>query len=255
MVLRSMRSTTVPCLLAVILTGACGNKSETRSAAGQTDCPPAAGQTDTGSNDTAPRPPGGQWSDSVVDFNRGPTAETLGGTDAVAVLRVVSRAEAVAAAEAEEPNARPSAPHERPKAGSQFTVLRPARLAVVRQLKGSLPQCLDLDVPGGRAGMFTKTGSQFPAQLAPGDQLLGLIATQDEKGPTAPYATALFRADRDGWLTLPFGDRERVNVNTWEPEIREPQKPTPPPGKSFTPPQPVPPAPPSEPPPTRREAP
>lgn len=220
MVIRGMRSAAVPCLVAVILTGACGNKSDTLSAAGRTDCPPAAGQTDTGSNDTAPIPPGGQGASSEAAWSSGPTAELLGGSDAVAVLRVVSRAAPLPALDDGQPNAGPSAPHAPPKAGSPFTVVRPTRLAVVRQLKGSLPQCLDLDIPGGTAGTFTKTDSRFPAQLAPDDQLLGLIATQDDKGPTAPYATALFLADRDGWLTLPFGDRERVNVNTWKPEIR-----------------------------------
>lgn len=238
---------------AVVLTGSCGAATTVRVASRGSDCAPRAGQTDDGSGDTAPLPPGGRGRDAINDFIGSPTPEVLGGNDAVAVLRVVSRGAPIAAADDQRGGARQSMPRRPPEEGAQwFTVVRPMRLEVVRELKGSLPKCLDLDVPGGTSGEFSESSNVFPRQGAPGDRLLAFFATRDARGPIVPFAMAMWRADEEGWLTLPFGDGERVDLETWNPEIREPRKgPPPPPGQSYTPPQPVPPVP--APPPSPRD--
>jgi hypothetical protein len=117
-------------------------------------------------------------------------------------------------------------------------VLRPTRLAVIRPLKGQLPPCLDLDIPGGTAGNSQYHPSQFPARFAPGDEMLGLFSTHDQPGTSIPpYAQALLLAGSTGHLTLPFGDNDRIDINTWTPPTPEPWSPTtytqPPPSQPY----------------------
>lgn len=93
-------------VVAVILTGACGAPTTVRVTSRASDCAPREGQTDDGSGDTAPLPPGGRRSDAVTDWFARPTPEALGANDAVAVLRVVSRDAPIAAAYDERGGAR-----------------------------------------------------------------------------------------------------------------------------------------------------
>ncbi|MCA1846136.1 MAG: hypothetical protein LC792_23685 [Actinobacteria bacterium] len=112
--------------------------------------------------------------------------------------------------------ARPSRQHPPPGAGeSDFEVIRPARFAVVRQLKGSIPDCLDLDVPGGTVGSVSSDG--FAPAFGVGDRMLAFVILHDDTGNPAPWANLMLLADKNGLVTLPFGAQDRLNIDTWVP--------------------------------------
>jgi hypothetical protein len=172
--------------------------------------------SDDGSSDFTVLPPGGRSKSGVGDYASGSTDELLQLYQGFAVIQVVSRGVPTAIADPGTYGARPSSSHPPPGNGaSDFEVIRPARFAVVRQLKGSIPACLDLDVPGGTAGLFSSNG--FAPAFGVGDQMLALLQTHDDAGAPTPWAWALLRADKNGMLTLPFGDHDLLNVNTWTP--------------------------------------
>jgi hypothetical protein len=216
-------------VLALAAAAGCSGGNGTVRVHAAPGCPGVSAQTDTGSHDNQPLAPNGRGVSASGGYAAGSTSELLSGADGVAVLRVVSRGAPTAAADTGMDNAKGAArkplPHQpAPATGSNFIVLRPARFVVVRNLKGAVVSgCLDLEVPGGSTGSLEVDSSEFPPQFAPGDQMLALFETHDDHGqPTAPYATELFRADRDGSLTLPFGGHEQVNLNTWNPTIGPP---------------------------------
>jgi hypothetical protein len=165
-----------------------------------------------------------------MDSGMARTGQYLSAYDAIAVVQVVSRGGGVAGPDDHQLGARPRSPHTAPAAADAardgFKVLRPTRFAVTRLLKGQLPPCLDLDVPGGTAGNYPYHSSQFPARFSPGDRMLGLFFTQDRPGHAVPpYAQALLLADSTGHLTLPFGDHDRIDINIWAPPAPEPYGP------------------------------
>lgn len=223
---------------AAVLLAGCGGARTAQLAvtpAANPGCPPAAGHADKGENDTAPPAPGGQGAADSMDYAPVNTGQYLQAYEALAVVQVVSRAGGTAGPNDHRLGARPSglrtAPDPAIAARDGFKVLRPTRFAVIRQLKGQLNPCLDLDVPGGTAGLFQYRSSQFPARYGSGDKLLGLFSTHDQPGTTVTaYAQTLLKADSDGNLTLPFGDHETINVNTWTPPPAGP--PPPPAGKA-----------------------
>jgi hypothetical protein len=191
------------------------------------NCTPVVGHTDAGANDTASLPPGGFAVNSSTDYIPGSTAQFLQGYEVIAVLKVISRAAPQPVAADNQIGARPASSHASSIATDQmgyphFKVIRTTRLAVLRNLKGALASCQDLDIPGGTSGKYRMDDPQFPATFAPGDELLGLFSTHDNAAPgqsvtVAPYAQILLRAAPDGSLTLPFGDHDQINVNTWNP--------------------------------------
>ena len=226
---RRLTPRTLTVFAAVVLLAGCGEARTVRVAAVPANpaCPPAPGQTDAGDHDTDPPAPGGQGAADSVDYAPVGTARYLQAYEAVAVVQVVSRAGGTAAPDDHQLGARPSRPHAAPDpataARDGFKVVRPARLAVTRLLKGELSACLELDVPGGTAGLYQYHASQFPDRFSPGDKMLGLFSTHDEQGIGVPaYAQTLLKADPDGNLTLPFGDHDHINVNTWTPPSTQP---------------------------------
>lgn len=230
-------------LTATVLLAGCGaarTDHTVANLAAKPGCSQAAGQNDAGDHDTDPPASAGQGGADSVDYAPVHTGQYLEGYEAVAVVQVVSRAGGMASADDHQLGARPFGPQTAPAAATAaregFKVLRPTRLAVIRLLKGQLPPCLDLDVPGGTAGLYQYHASQFPAAFGPGDKMLGLFSTHDQPGPTVPaYAQTLLKADPDGNLTLPFGDRDQINVNTWTPPPSQPPPSQPPPSTQPNP--------------------
>jgi hypothetical protein len=191
----------------------------TPTATGPASCRPAPGQsvTDDGIADFSPLPPGGRGKSGGPDlFSGGPSDQLLRQWEAFAVLQVVSRGIPTAIADPREFGARPSRQHPPPGPGeSDFEVIRPTRFAVVRPLKGSIPDCLDLDVPGGTVGSVSSDG--FAPAFGVGDRMLAFFMLHDDSGAPAPWANIMLLADKNGLVTLPFGDRDRLNVDTWVP--------------------------------------
>jgi hypothetical protein len=149
-------------------------------------------------------------------FSNGSSDELLQYYEAFAVLQVVSRGVPTAIADPGVFGARPSRQHPPPGTGeNDFEVIRPARFAVVRQLKGSIPDCLDLDVPGGTVESISSSG--FAPAFGVGDRMLAFVSLHDDTGAPAPWVNLLLPDDKDGLVTLPFGGRDRLNIDTWVP--------------------------------------
>jgi hypothetical protein len=135
--------------------------------------------------------------------------------EAFAVLQVVSRGVPTAIADPGTFGARPSQAHPPPGEGQDdFEVIRPTRFGIVRQLKGTLPACLDLDVPGGTVGSVRSDG--FAPAFGIGDRTLAFFSYDDTGSPT-PWASLMLLADSNGLVSLPFGGHDRLNVDTWAP--------------------------------------
>jgi hypothetical protein len=195
----------------------CGNDGEeaveVAAASPKPDCPVQPGAldpSDAGTGDFADPGEGGLiQKDNPEQQKPQSTEEALAYMDLVGVLEVVSRRAPVAAGRVDG----------RPRTGaipSTQVSAAPGRtdVDIVRPIKGSFPsQCLDLDVPGGTVGKLRHETSRFPEKFKKGDRVLAISAAD-------PFNTVyMYLADKDGWLTLPFGDMERVNVNTWSPTI------------------------------------
>jgi hypothetical protein len=129
---------------------------------------------------------------------------------------VVSRGVPTAIADPRTFGARPSRAHPPPGTDpNDFEVIRPTRFAVVRQLKGSIPDCLDLDVPGGTVGSISSDG--FAPAFGVGDRMLAFVTLHDDSGGPTPWVNLMLLADKNGLVTLPFGGRDRLNLDTWIP--------------------------------------
>ena len=213
---------TVPPLL---VAGCGGSDTETVSAAPPSvDCPVQTGAldaSDSGAADFVDPGPGGVSEVRHTEENQKvrSTPEALSGMDSVAVLGVVSRRGPIGVdrvAGVRRPGAVRSTPSPTAHPGdTDIDVVRPARFTLVRTIKGSVPSCLDLDVPGGTFGKARQENSRFPQNFKRGDRMLAIFADTE----TPSFAIALYPADKDGNLTLPFGAEERVNLNTWSPAI------------------------------------
>jgi len=108
------------------------------------------------------------------DYSAASTDEQLRAQQAFAFIQVVSRSVPTAIADPHTFGARPSQPHPPPGAGDpDFEIVRPTRFRVVRQLKGALPGCLDLDVPGGTVGALSSDG--FAPAFGVGDRMLAFF--------------------------------------------------------------------------------
>jgi hypothetical protein len=200
-----------------VVTGSTQSGS-TPTATGPASCRPVPGQSTTndGSGDFAPLPPGGRGKSEIPEYPSGSTDEILSHHEAFAVLQVVSRGGPAAIADPRLFGARPSRPHPPPGTGeSDFEVIRPARFAVVRPLKGTIPDCLDLDVPGGTVGSLSSDG--FAPAFGVGDRMLAFVNLHDDRGAPAPWVNIMLVADEHGLVTLPFGAHDRLNVDTWVP--------------------------------------
>ena len=194
---------------------------------GSDACPPADGPSDDGLTDTAPLPAGGRDADVIFESMFGTTTELLQSQDSLAVLTVVSRRPPVAVGAPRNHGfgAWPSGPHATPApdgpGADNFAVVRPARLALTRTIAGSVPDCLDLDVPGGTAGAFRFDLAEFPATFAAGDRVLAFVRRDGD----LTWAGSMWKAGEDGSLTLPTTEREVVDLDTWAPELPPPLPP------------------------------
>lgn len=180
-------------------------------------CPPAPGQstTDDGSADTTPLVPGALGRSGHGDPGGGEpptTAQILASYDAVAVLTVVSRGPVTAVAGGGY-GARPSIAHEPPGSDpGDWSLIRPARFSVTRVLKGSLPQCMDLDVPGGSSPDFAQHVEGDPPPFGVRDRAIAFVNAAHGSEPLTAWLTLVAP---DGTVQIPFGDHETINVDTW----------------------------------------
>jgi hypothetical protein len=236
-----MRKTMI--VLFVFAAAACGGGHGARIVADFQVCPPKAGQIDVGAHDRDQPLPGGSGKSFNLDFMPVGTAQSLSSYEEIAVVQVISRDAPVAAADTGHLGARKSVVHPPPPAdvAPPFQVFRPARVVTLRQLKGTVDTCLDLDVPGGTSRRFQEGNYLFPDTFAPGDKMLALFSDNDTPGTRiAPYAQMLLKAAPGGSVTLPFGDHDHINVNTWNPPpYSPPPNSNPPPPISTTTSQPL----------------
>jgi hypothetical protein len=145
-------------------------------------------------------------------------------------LTVVSRGPATAVA-GDGYGAYPSTAHEPPGSDpGDWSLIRPARFAVTRVLKGSLPECVDLDVPGGSSPDFVQQGGGEPPPFGVGARMLAffLAAHADDGSVVAaprrpsppkevpPFTAWLILVAPDGTAQI-LGGSETINVDTWTP--------------------------------------
>lgn len=224
----------VAILSALVLT-ACGSGAAQDRAvpADASQCTtPGAASTDpsvaNGSVDVAP--PGSRTTVVQGDFAAQNSVQFLSAFPAIGVVEVVARDKPVALASSQYFAVATERALAQPRANlavqEYFAVVRPAAFQVVETVRGTLPECLDLAVPGGSVGDFTERNGAFPARFAVGDRLLALF---EQARP--PRVSFLFPARQDGNFLLPFGEKV-VNAATWEPPAYKPPGPLPPGGLS-----------------------
>lgn len=150
-------------------------------------------------------------------FPRATTTEILKNFEAAGVYEVVSRQEAIAVARgpqdfgARSSSARSQAEIDR----ENFSVVRPTRLALDRSLIGTLADCLDLDLPGGVTDLYDVSEDGFPPEgVTRGDRAIVFFVKYNAD---SPQASLMLKADDKGNVRLPFGDREVVNIESWNP--------------------------------------
>jgi hypothetical protein len=213
-----MRHVTGTLLVALAL-AACGDADPRQQpqAAGPCQASQDAVPGDRSVNDD-PKASGGTSSFGLSSGAAGSTDELLAQTRHVAVLEVVGRDLPVARSGPGYPNAVTiggSYPRGDESDSSVRDIVRPVRFRVTRVLKGTLPECLALDVPGGRAGTHRSLVDTMPRVITPGDTVLAFL--DDEMGGVRVplYATELLKAAKDGTVRLPFGSQPVVDLDTW----------------------------------------
>ena len=96
-------------------------------------------------------------------------------------------------------------------------VSRVVRVATDRVIKGSVPHCLALDIPGGVANGHRTTNADYPLVIRIGDRLLVFFSPLGPPGNRQVEPGVIAAVAPDGTVVVPFGGYETVNVDTWQP--------------------------------------
>lgn len=177
-------------------------------------------------NDDRPPSPGGRSTSASGQFAPGSADDRLAGAEFLAVLRVVDRGEPRQKGPslrfgARQPGDGKDAERDADLAGSPLRsvprVVRPILFRAEQALKGVVPRCLLLEVPGGSAGDVTEeTGGLFPHRLRVGDRVLAFLTTGDVGGAPVPLWSSLMLAvSPEGIVRFPF-DGTTVDLDTFE---------------------------------------
>jgi hypothetical protein len=162
---------------------------------------------------------------AIVEYPTYPDASTEEIVDDfgfVLVMRVVGRDEPRAQpqsryAGARESDTRGEPIEEQATGGGRPDIVRPVRFEVERVIQGTFEECAAFDVPGGTVGRDSLVTPLFPTRIRLGDKVLA-FGLGDVDDPTAPRRIQhMVLTAEDGTVTIPFGDRETVDADTWEP--------------------------------------
>jgi hypothetical protein len=160
------------------------------------------------------------------DYRAVPTDEALAQVDSIAVLTAVGRdapslpaSSATAATDSAsvtfDPNSRP------------VLVMRKVRFATTRVIKGDVPACLELDIPGGRVGQQYDTNENFPRVITVGSRYVAFFVRYDLAAQPSPLRTFdIEPVDANGYFSVPFGGA--TNADTWTLDEEASVKPAPP---------------------------
>jgi hypothetical protein len=142
--------------------------------------------------------------------------EALSSEDAIAIGRVVGRdwpqledVEASGALQPGTPDPTPVDSQSNPATNvPKGTVVRPLRIVTERIVSGSVPKCLQLNVPGGRVGQrYDRLDANFPSVIRVGDRFwIDFVRLPPKNGdPRELAATDLLTVRDNGSVTLPNG--------------------------------------------------
>lgn len=210
-------------LAAVALAGCAGGEdSDEEATLAQPSAAPCRStqvpaQVASGAVDIKPLPPDALVKKASLDYPAGTTSELLNSYPLIALVQATTREKPVAVQGkgigALAADAVAAAPPAVPGSLS-FRVVRPMTLQVVRELRGDLPTCLELAIPGGSADGFAEFDPGFPRRIAVGEPMLAFFSGPDPS-QSGPVLTLLVAAQPDGTFVLPFGDGTPIEVATW----------------------------------------